>query len=324
MLRPSRAKSDMSSSILAENLNQNKPTTSLRASSSDVLQTMLHTKMDAFEIRMEQKLEAFMREVSKNIEALATAKSDAIQQARAEYAIVSSDDSTEEYLDTKQTNIFMSVLGSGVLSDDLKLHMNVIDLVIMASQSNDAHMIHKVNEMTVKALEPDQLRDFLLKLKANGAKCDTFLFAHRVKWIEEFIQNVPVFSWKMPECRGFDQLPDVVTFFRSNRNRMTFNCGMSIIYAQNIARNNIINCENYLYHSADMTPFGTGKDACVKIVNTRKYYERKLNKHSDKVKELQLELNELKAFLGVYFRITDSFLPLKFKIHVFSCCLSTQ
>ena len=114
------------------------------------------------------------------------------------------------------------------------------------------------------------------------------LFKHRVKWLEDKLNNVNEFSWSMPNA-SVPKHRQLEEFLRSERNEMTYRNFDTISYARNFA-NHYGGLKNG--YSVEMNAGGTGRNSYVEVVKTRKYHEHYV-KALDKYK---VELGKIKQF----------------------------
>lgn len=118
------------------------------------------------------------------------------------------------------------------------------------------------------------------------------LFKHRVKWLEDKLNNVKEISWSMPDA-SVPKHRQLENFLRSERNEMTYHNFDTISYARNFA-NHYGGLKNG--YSVEMHAGGTGRNSYVEVVKTRKYHEhyvKALDKYRvelDKIKQLNLNI----------------------------------
>lgn len=123
--------------------------------------------------------------------------------------------------------------------------LSIFDLIQIGQLFENNELSTKLKDFVLANLNPDQLKEVLEVFIENFDKFKyssifLYLIEHRVKWINEYCNNKPEFSWKMPnpvfvgEQNNIHIIGVIRKFLQSDSQIMEYNCGISLKFARKI------------------------------------------------------------------------------------------
>lgn len=118
------------------------------------------------------------------------------------------------------------------------------------------------------------------------------LCEYRLKWLEDKINQKPVFSWHMPNA-SFPKYPQVESFLRSEQTSMDL---VKVFSGIQEARRFVNSYNNQVENgfSIKSEAYGVGQTAYVTITKTRHYYDQQISLF----KPFEQELQNIQNFLN--------------------------
>jgi hypothetical protein len=196
------------------------------------------------------------------------------------------------------------------------LCITYFDLIKIGQLFENNVLMNKLKDFLVASLKPDSLKELLddilndyMELKSPIIAFE--LIEHRIKWIEDYLNNVPKFSWKMPNPvfvgnQNKSLIIDVVSeFLRSDQEKKTYVCGVSLDFARKLVYGfywapKTRTGETTLYeqkgYSVNMEANGVGRTSFIVMTKTKAYFDKRIEEYQSTCRVFQNELNKLKDF----------------------------
>jgi hypothetical protein len=132
-----------------------------------------------------------------------------------------------------------------ITSSEPTVRLSILDLIQIGQLFENNELSTKLNDFVLANLNSDQLKEVLEIFMKNYDEVKyssifLYLIEHRVKWINEYCNNKPEFSWKMPNPVFVDEQNDIYIidvireFLQSDSQILEYNCGISLKFARKI------------------------------------------------------------------------------------------